>query len=331
LTRRKRVAVVRLDALGDTLLSTPAIDVLCRELGAENVLVLTSPGLGSIFGELPQHRDVSPQESDEVIAQAIDQFGAETVYVFSEKRRALRAAYLSQAPERIGFDPGWTQPLRSLEVRRYLTEKFAIINSLDSSSRYHEVERYCKLVAKGLSRKSVNGGRLKFFGLGRPQVALQPDAPVGFQWARKWLLDGWPDGLLLALVARLPANCRIFVAPDEREWALELLPQERRESLVCLGDLGDYAREVATCRYLLSIDTGAVHVAAAMGVPVVDVFPESGSHHTVPRWRPWMTPHRVVLKPTFKDHSGIAALVEEVATAGQELSEILRGLASAAS
>jgi ADP-heptose:LPS heptosyltransferase len=54
---------------------------------------------------------------------------------------------------------------------------------------------------------------------------------------------------------------------------------------------------VAACRYLLSIDTGAVHIAAAVGTPVVDVFPEAGAQHTVPRWRPWMVPHQVVLKP----------------------------------
>ena len=158
-----RVAVVRLDALGDTLLSTPAIDVLCRELGSENVLVIASPGLGVIFGEQPFYAEISPEQPDEAIASAIDEFGADTVYVFSEKRRALRGAYLSKAEQRIGFDPGWTQPLRSFEIRRYLTVRFPIVNTLDSSSRYHEVERYCRLVGKGLPKKSVNGGRLRFF------------------------------------------------------------------------------------------------------------------------------------------------------------------------
>lgn len=320
-----KVAVVRLDALGDTLLSTPAIDVLCRELGPENVLVITSPGLGVIFGESPLHKEVGAEASEEEIAAHITDFGASSVYVFSEKRRALRGAYLSGAPERIGFDPGWTQPLRSLEVRRYLTVRFPIVNDLDSSSRYHEVERYCRLVARGLAKKSINGGRLKFFSQDRPRSEPGLSGPVGFQWAAKWLGGGWPGELLLKLVELLPCDSLIFVPPGEREEAESCLGGDRIESLVCLPSLLEYSRELARCRYLVSIDTGAVHVAAAMGVPVLDVFPEEGSHHTVPRWRPWMTPHRVVLKPAYSGPQSLARFTEQVGQAMEELDKILLG------
>ncbi|MCA9777242.1 MAG: hypothetical protein KC800_11015 [Candidatus Eremiobacteraeota bacterium] len=320
-----KVVVVRLDALGDTLLSTPAIEVLCREYGAENVLVVTSPGLGVIFGEGPCHREVEPDGSDEEIAARIREFQADSVYVFSEKRRALRGAYLSGVPERIGFDPGWTQPLRSLEVRRYLTVRFPIVNSLDSNSRYHEVERYCRLVAKGLSRKSVNGGRLKFFTQPRPEGDGSSAGPVGFQWAGKWLQDGWPPELLVSLVELLPEDALIFAPPQEKQEALLRLPKERHPHLVCCSGLKEYASELARCRYLVSIDTGAVHVASAMGVPVLDVFPEEGAHHTVPRWRPWMTPHRVVLKSSYQGAESLQRLLEMVREAMSHLDKILHG------
>lgn len=318
----KRVAVVRLDALGDTLLSTPAIEVLCRELGMENVLVLASQGLGVIFRDGPVCREIAPSDSEEVISTAIDEFGATSVYVFSEKRRALRGAFLSQAAVRIGFDPGWTQPLRSFEIRRYLTERFPIVNTLDSSSRYHEVERYCRLVAKGLSKKSVNGGRLRLFPLERPVQAHQ-EGPVAFQWARKWLREGWPEQLLEELVKRLEPQAKIFVTAEEKDWALQCLPSDRHDHLVCCPDLIDYARELSTCRYLISIDTGAVHVASAMGVPVLDVFPESGNHHTVPRWRPWMNPHQVVLKPDYQGEQSLQTLLSMVDEARSELENIV--------
>jgi ADP-heptose:LPS heptosyltransferase len=320
-----KTAVVRLDALGDTLLSTPAIDVLCRERGPENVLVITSPGLGLVFGESPSHREVGPDGTDEEIAGHIKDFGAKSVYVFSEKRRALRGAYLSGAEERVGFDPGWTQPLRSLEVRRYLTVRFPIVNSLESDSRYHEVERYCRLVAKGLSKKSINGGRLKFFAQSRPVVNSRLSGPVGFQWAAKWLNGGWPQELLLKLVDLLPEGALIFVPPGEVEEAEALIAPERRPFVVCRSNLTEYALELAKCRYVLSIDTGAVHVAAAMGVPVLDVFPEEGAHHTVPRWRPWMTPHRVVLKPEFAGQESLEGFLDRVGVGMGELDRILAG------
>ena len=326
MTLSGRVAVVRLDALGDTLLSTPALDVLCRERGPANVLVITSPGFGEIFGQGPHYQEVSSEEPEETIARHIDDFGAQTVYVFSEKKRALKGAFLSKASERIGFDPGWTQPLRSLEVRRYLTVRFPIVNSLDSSSRYHEVERYCRLVAKGLAKKSVNGGRLKFFTVERPVVSCRLSRPIAFQWAEKWLSGGWPEELLPSLVESLPENTLIFVSPQEEEKARSLLPALRLGQLRCYPQLKDYALQLAKCRYLLSVDTGSVHVAAAMGVPVIDIFPEEGAHHTVPRWRPWMTPHLVVLKPSFEKDNSLSSFLAHVTQARSELEQILQGL-----
>lgn len=315
-----RVAIVRLDALGDTLLSTPAIDYLGRQVGAENVFVLVSPGLGSIFGDKIAHREVDPGLSEHDLAALIDDFAPDIVFVFSEKKRALRGAHLSRAAQKIGFDPGWSQPLRSLEVKRFLTVRFPIINSLESASRYHEVERYCRLVGKGLSHKYINGAGLQLFAL-KDKPVPHASGPLGFQWARKWLQDGWPEQMLLSVLETLPVGTMIFVAPGEKEWALSLLPKTRRSDLVCEPELLDYARRMAACRYLLSIDTGAVHLAAAVGTPVIDVFSEQGAQHTVPRWRPWMVPHQIVLKPG--PSAGEEVLLSRIATAQAAMESVL--------
>lgn len=314
--------MVRLDALGDTLLSTPAIEFLAERVGAENLLILLSPGMGQLFGEVIPHREVPPEMTEQEIAELLDEFEPDIVFVFSEKKRALRAAHLCKAAQKIGFDPGWSQPLRSLEVKRFLTLRFAIINSLDSNSRYHEVERYCRLVGKGLSHKGLNGAGLRIFALGeRPERERDPSV-IGFQWARKWLQGGWDEKILAELVSALPQDTTIFVAPGEKEWAEQLLPEQRRAHLMSFPSLLDYARELSNCRYLVTIDTGAVHMAAAVGTPVVDVFPEAKAQHTVPRWRPWMVPHQVVLKPSSP--SDLGELSRRIETARHSLEKVLK-------
>lgn len=305
------------------MLSTPAIDHLRREAGAENVLVLTSPGLGQIFGEAVLVYEVGANLTEQDMADHLRAFAPSMVFVFSEKKRALKAAQLTGASQTIGFDPGWSQPLRSIAVKRVLTKRLATVNSLQAASRYHEVERYCQLVGKGLSRKLINGGCLRFYG-------AEPDAekrvtssgPIGFQWTRKWLKGGWPEETLLKLVDLLPSSARVFVSPEEENWARSLLVKDRLDALVCERDLVCYARALATCRYLVSIDTGAVHVAAAVGTPVVAVFPGERADHTVPRWRPWMVPHQVALKPCFGPGS-VEDLLRRVAKASQDLEAIL--------
>lgn len=290
-------------------------------MGAENLLILVSPGMGEIFGSVIPHREVSPKMSEQAIAELLDEFAPDIVFVFSEKKRALRAAHLSKTSQKIGFDPGWSQPLRSLEVKRFLTLRFPIINSLDSSSRYHEVERYCRLVGKGLSHKFLNGAGLRLFALGDRIQRDHHSTRLGFQWTRKWLQGGWSEETLPAVLESLPEDTSVFVAPGEKEWAESLLPEVRKPRLICSPNLLDYAAELAKCRYLVTIDTGAVHVAAAVGTPVVDVFPEAKAQHTVPRWRPWMVPHQVVLKPSTPNE--LSELLRRISRARTALEKVL--------
>lgn len=306
-----RVVVVRLDALGDTLLSTPAIYYLQKEYGAENVLVLVSTGLGVIFGESIPYVEVAPASTEWQIAKVIDEFEPDLVFVFTEKKRALKAASLSKARHKVGFDPGWSQPLRSAQVKHLLTIRLSIVNSRRSASCCHEVERYCKLVAKGLQQQGVPAGPLQFFALpARARQFLSREARIGFQWTSKWLRGGWPLDLMLKALESTPPTTLIFVEPGELEEAKKVVPLERCAMLTSLPLL-QYAKAVTECRYLISVDTGAVHIAAAVGTPVVDIFPEEDFEHVVPRWRPWLVPHQVVLKPGVE--AGIDEVLERIA------------------
>ncbi|MDB5028365.1 MAG: hypothetical protein JWO66_2054, partial [Candidatus Eremiobacteraeota bacterium] len=42
---------------------------------------------------------------------------------------------------------------------------------------------------------------------------------------------------------------------------------------------------------VVSVDTGAAHVAGMLGARVVDVFPDAGFEPQVRRWRPWASPY----------------------------------------
>ncbi|HEX2055142.1 MAG TPA: glycosyltransferase family 9 protein, partial [Nitrospiraceae bacterium] len=60
-------------------------------------------------------------------------------------------------------------------------------------------------------------------------------------------------------------------------------------SLVGRLDLAALAAFLARMQLLISNNTGAVHVAAAVGTPVVDLYALTNPQHT-----PWMVPHRVL-------------------------------------
>lgn len=300
------MAVIRLDALGDTLLSTPALALLRQHLPQAEVLALAhGPGV-PVLQPLCSVVEVSPRDGWRVLARHLRQFQPDAVLCFCEKRRAALAAWSSGARLRIGFDPGWLQPLRALAARCWFQR------SLPEQPR-HETERYAALV--GLLLGSEPGEV--------PPIQLQPEAahyeraralgelpPLGVQLTPKWCRFGYTVQHLRQWLAALPQPWMGLVGPAEVEWARTHFPDT---PLYAGRDLLEYAAVLERLRLLVSIDTGAVHVAAARGVPVVDVFPEQNHQHCVHRWRPWRTPHRVVLQAGFSEQ------------ASQQLADDLRG------
>lgn len=285
----QHVVVVRLDALGDTLLSTPAVKALRLRYPEAKVTVLTRPAGTPVMRPLA--------EVIEVTRTIPPLPPADAVLVFTEKRAGVNAALASKAPVRVGFDPGWSQPLKTLWVKRALTHRVPFPNDLRKDPGLHEVERYCQLVEQ-LGGGPVEPGPLLLEvppGLKRKERAWLgehvPRTPIGVQLTPKW---GVPEEVLLQLLAALPGPVLALYGPAERSWAEPLV----RRAGVAAGfrpDLLEYAALLAGCRQLVSVDTGAVHVAAALGVPTVAVFPAKHQEHCVRRWRPWKVEHRVVI------------------------------------
>jgi ADP-heptose:LPS heptosyltransferase len=60
-------------------------------------------------------------------------------------------------------------------------------------------------------------------------------------------------------------------------------------SLAGALSLGEFAGLMSLSPVLVSSNTGAVHIAAALGTPVVDLYALTNPQHT-----PWQVPHRVL-------------------------------------
>ena len=125
-------------------------------------------------------------------------------------------------------------------------------------------------------------------------------APKGFiqvHPASRWLFKTWTEPKNAALIRALSADGhRIVVtgAPDERERAI--VARIVAEAAVPVTDLSgkltlrELAALSARARLFFGVDSAPMHIAAAMGTPVVAIFGPSGEHE----WGPWRVPHRVV-------------------------------------
>ncbi len=154
----------------------------------------------------------------------------------------------------------------------------------------HEVERALSLArAAGFALPPHDEGRLAMRvaaanpASGAPYVVVHPGATVP---ARAWspLAN---RALVTALAAR---GDRVVVTGGRVGNASCARSSPADEALNLAGETGfeTLARVIADARAIVVGNTGAAHVAAAVGTPVVSLFPP-----TIPaaRFRPWMVPH----------------------------------------
>jgi heptosyltransferase-3 len=151
-----------------------------------------------------------------------------------------------------------------------------------------------------------------------PRIAFAPEprapgAPptVAVHVSARKPSSRWPEEnfapLMRAIHERHGARFRLFWAPGAEDdprhpgddakarrilEAARGLPVEPCET----GELRALVSGLAGCDAIVCSDGGAMHIAAAQGLPVVCFFGDSDAR----RWRPWAVPHRV-LQPESRD------------------------------
>jgi heptosyltransferase-2 len=116
------------------------------------------------------------------------------------------------------------------------------------------------------------------------QLAPPParaQARLGIAPGARWPAKRWPAehyAALLRLFRRdIGVPVRLFVGPDEESWfagsELSRLAQQQSDLALCRRqDLVSVASAIAECTVLLTNDSGLLHVAEAVGTPVLALF-----------------------------------------------------------
>jgi heptosyltransferase-2 len=249
-------------------------------------------GVGSVWEDVRISRSMRERRFDLAV-------------IFPRSFRSVFQTYLAGIPVRIGYqDEG-----RSL----FLTHK---IRRKEEVLRLHRVHYYRKLMEplghlEGVSsprlvlREEERGWaekQLRELGLldGRILIGINPGAAYGL--AKCWHPDRFAE-LGRRLYERWKATALIFGREEERSMANRILKSLGSGGVDFTGKtrLLQLAALLERCRLLVTNDTGTMHVASAVGTPVVAIF---GSTDPVATG-PWGDGHVVVRKevpcsPCFK-------------------------------
>ncbi|MDX2096797.1 MAG: lipopolysaccharide heptosyltransferase II [Leptolyngbyaceae cyanobacterium bins.59] len=344
----QNILCIRLDAIGDLIMTTPAIRAIKQSGGDRRLTLLTSPagqGIAPFIPEIdavisydaPWMKATAPRTSSQPELEMVErlrlaQFDAAVIFtVFSQNPLpAAFLCYLANIPLRLAhchenpyqlltdwvLDPEPSQGIRQ-EVRRQL--------DLVASVGCQIADERMGLTVREADRQRVLG-LLDELGVerDRPWVVIHPGATAA---SRRYPPEGF------AAVARcltLDANFQVILTgvESERELVQDIQNQMQCASCSLVGklNLGEMIALVATTPLLISNNTGPVHMASALGTPVIDLYALTNPQHT-----PWLVPHRVLshdvpckfcyksICPEGHNHCLTLITVEEVVRAALEV------------
>jgi heptosyltransferase-2 len=192
--------------------------------------------------------------------------------LFTASWRSDLEAWCSGAPQRFGL-------VRAGRPRPLLSHRYHVPRDFDEASR-HQLELWEAF--------------LRHFGL-TGAVDLTPlQAPTSTTTAPIGLICGsenfpgkrWPVARWRELIAILP-ECTFVLFGTVQDAVLtreiaDGMPPHRVRDLAGRTDLPAFARELGGCRLLVSNDTGGMHLANALGVPLIALFGPTNPRRTRP-------------------------------------------------
>ena len=283
--------------LGDVVMALPALTAVRQAYPEGHLALAAIPSIAPLFREglaaSPQ-QVIAVEKTTEASQLKEGRFGA--AILLTNSFRTAWAARRSAIPERWGYAASGRRLLLTRPVKR--------------PRRVHQSEYYLALMrALGIDAPALEP-RIYVSDASRARAArllgehVQPGQPiVGFApGAAYGHAKRWPPERVAEVVARLTrergAACVLVGAGGDREAgrAIEssLPPDVRAVNLIGRTDLGQLVGVLAACRVFVSNDSGAMHLAAAVGVPVTAIFGPTNERATAP-----IGDHDVILRQVF--------------------------------
>lgn len=343
-----RILCIRLDSLGDLLMTTPAMRAL-KESGPSRSITLLTSRAGSIAARhIPQVDQVieyeapwmktSPMRTDShneyALASQLQKAGFDAAVIFTVYSQspfpAAFLCYLAEIPLRLAHSfenpyqllTNWVPDKERLNDRRHeVRRQLDLVASVGARTQDEKLSFIVPAQAyRRLSKKLHNLG----LGKGDPWVVIHPGATAE---SRRY------PPAQFAAVADLITNALglqvIFTGQKQEQPLVESVREAMRVKSFSLAgalNLGELGALLTKAPLLISNNSGPVHLAAAVGTPIVDLYALTNPQHT-----PWGVPNRVLnhdvpckycyksICPEGHHHCLVKVSPEEVVHAAQEL------------
>jgi len=297
----RKLLVIRLRSIGDTVLTTPSLVALRRFLPHTSIDVLLEDWVAPVLDgsqlvdrviSIPRHSNAARAR----IARDLHRTGYDVVYNLHGGTTATFLARASGARQRVGYahyqyarlhnhvapspQEIWSRPtLHSAEQQLALIGWTGVPVSDRPATQLAVTEKAARSIAARLAAHQIDS---------EPVALIHPAA--AFE-TKQWPTENFAR--VIDEVAARGLTPVVIVAPKEKQ-VLDSVVQQSSARVIGLTDLSlpEVTALAARAQLFVGNDSGIAHMAAAVSTPCVVIFGSSNVAH----WRPWTTNQNEVVR-----------------------------------
>ncbi len=267
--QRFRMVIRSPNWLGDAVMCVPAVRAIKRGRPDAHVTILVKSKLADLWRAVP--------DVDEIIEirPGISIFGVakmlrnrfDAAVVFPNSIRSAMEVWLAAIPRRAGFPAPWRDRLLN-QIFREKKKKLAV------GGIQHQAQRYLKLaefIGAEIEGSLDFAPRCEPSNGGPRRIAVCPGAEYGP--AKRWLPERFAEVMARISASRACEWVLVGVARDAPIGAqIEAASGVSIRNLIGATSLAELISELRQCDLLLTNDTGTMHLASLLRVPVAAIF-----------------------------------------------------------
>jgi len=293
----KRILIVRTDRIGDVLLSTPVIRALRDAYPNAYIAMMVSPYAKDIIDGNPYLDEVIIYDKDGKhkswqrtlkFASRLKKKRFDLALVLHPTNRAHLVVFFAAIPRRVGYGRKMGFLLTDrIKHTKQLGQKHELEYNLDLL-RYLDIEPRDKSLHIPIKKESEEWVDELFREVGIDKtnklLAIHPSASCP---SKVWPAERFSK-VADKLAEKYGFKVLIISGPKDIVSA-KVVSENMRHTAVYLGgrtSVAQLASILKRCRLFISNDSGPVHIASAVGTPVISIFGRNQKGLSPKRWGP---------------------------------------------
>lgn len=286
----RKILLVATNWIGDAVMNLPFVDALHERYPVAEIHVLCRPWVSDVFLNHPavtSRINVPGKDVRELhkVARSIRQMGFDCAFILPNSFRSSLVPWLARIPSRIGYRGDWRRLLLTLPIsrsprieRRHQVYYYLYLLGISPDDN---CDRTPRIFVSSEEAQWADEYLKRHVPDGKEVYGLNPGATFGT--AKRWGEEPYAE-VGRWLVEMRNSVVLVFGSPAEKELAETVAGKIGQGAVVTAGEttLRQAAALMARCRRFITNDTGTMHVAAAVGTPVIAVFGSTDPSTTYP-------------------------------------------------